>query len=89
MYAVGEDSQLSQPVTVDLSNLFPQLMIMKLTEMTLTANRDLSDLHRLHWNTETAADETFDAVPLEDYQVTLNPMEIHTYMVQYMPMPEA
>lgn len=44
--SAGEDSEYSKPVSVDLNNLFTNLVPTQVTEMTLTANRPASQLHR-------------------------------------------
>jgi hypothetical protein len=46
-FAVDEDAKLSQPVTVDLANILYQHKISGVTEMSLTANQPLSNVHRL------------------------------------------
>jgi hypothetical protein len=46
-FAVGEDAKLSQAVTVDLANILYKHTITGVTEMSLTANQPLSNVHRL------------------------------------------
>lgn len=83
LYAVGEDSVLSGPATVDLATLFADLKVASVEEMSLTANQPLSNVHRLQWKTE-------DAVPVPERDifptgapgpVTLNAMQIRTFML--------
>jgi hypothetical protein len=52
LFAVNEDPVLSQNATVDIGTLFVNLQPVAVSEMTLTANRPIGDLHRLKWNTE-------------------------------------
>jgi lysosomal alpha-mannosidase len=51
-FELNEDETYSQPVKVDLQVLFKSLgTITNLTELTLSANLPLSQLHRLDWMT--------------------------------------
>jgi hypothetical protein len=71
---------------VDLNTLFPGLQLISATEMTLTANQPLSELNRLTWKT-TGSNEEFmnNGFDLDDYEITLNPMETRTFLVRYQP----
>jgi len=42
LFAMNEDPVLSKPVSIDLSKLFARVQIAKITETTLSANKDLS-----------------------------------------------
>lgn len=51
---MNEDSELSQPATIDLADLFSPINIDSLKEMTLSTMKRKSDLRRLDW---TAGDD--------------------------------
>lgn len=51
---MNEDSELSQPATIDLADLFSPIGIDSLKEMTLSTMKRKSNLHRLDW---TAGDD--------------------------------
>jgi len=97
LYAVDEDPILSQPAVVDLDLLFPDLQIIKITEMTLSANQAKSDLHRLQWKYASDRLQRNSLVSGEDHshpnnrqelsaaahQIQLNPMQIRSFIVRY------
>ncbi|KAM3568690.1 hypothetical protein VYU27_009189, partial [Nannochloropsis oceanica] len=85
-FAVGEDQELSQPVTVDLASLFPHHTLASSVELTLSAGQPKSQLSRLAWQTThgqaMAGREGGKEGGKEDGRmVTLNPMEIRTFEV--------
>ena len=52
-FELNEDEVYSQPVTIDLQTLFKSIgIIADTTELILSANLPLSDLHRLEWMTQ-------------------------------------
>ncbi len=55
-------------------------------EMTLSGNRPKSEEHRLQWKTLSLSGETeqYESVPLAGTLVTLQPMEIRTFVVRLM-----
>lgn len=61
-FAVGEDPKLSQPATVSLATLFSGLTVANVTELSLTANQPLSNVHRMTWKTKTTYDIDGNAV---------------------------
>eukprot|EP01119_Soliformovum_irregulare_P008936 TRINITY_DN2201_c3_g1_i1.p1 TRINITY_DN2201_c3_g1~~TRINITY_DN2201_c3_g1_i1.p1 ORF type:complete len:965 (+),score=294.76 TRINITY_DN2201_c3_g1_i1:158-3052(+) len=84
VYAVGEDAVLSQPVTVELDTMFVNMKPVKVSEMTLTGNRPLSELNRLKWKTNVNDDLAEDQESsLDAFAVTLDAMEIRTFLVGY------
>jgi lysosomal alpha-mannosidase len=83
IYAANEDTTYSRPATVDLSNFFVNFDIISMSEMTLSANRPKSQLHRLKWNTKDNNQKVYEVK--ENFMVTLNPMEIKTYMIRLQP----
>jgi len=85
IFAVGEDSVYSAPATVDIAQLFKNLRVTNVVEMTLTGNRPLSEEKRLHWNTASVEDEVdYVRTPLQGTVVQLKPMEIRTFVVRFM-----
>lgn len=88
IFAVNEDATLSKPATVDLGSLFKDLTISSIREMSLTANTPVNDVHRLTWNTGSLQSKPF--VPSSatkataPYVITLQPMEIRTFLVRFM-----
>ena len=82
---LGEDSQYSQPVSIDVNQLFSDLKVTSMVEMTLTGNRPRSELKRLQWKTvslgEEEAVESLHYEPLQGTVVVLKPMEIRTFIV--------
>ena len=86
-FEVGEDPVYSQPVTVNLFALFSHIYLDSCTEMTLTANQPLANVHRLVWNTSTEGgprapfERTAEEIAQSSnaFTVTVNPMEIRTW----------
>jgi len=95
LYEAGE-SDLAQPVTVDLSEVFAEkgLKITGATETTLTANAPVNT-DRLQWKAEARNDEVravLDArselsfeerVPFSYPKVTIRPMEVRTFLAHF------
>jgi len=81
-FAVGEDPTLSQPVTVDLSNLFSKLKINSIKEVSLTTNQDVKDMKPFAWNVagNTNKNEVSAEVPFDGVSVTIDPMDIRTFI---------
>ncbi|XP_044540961.1 lysosomal alpha-mannosidase-like [Gracilinanus agilis] len=72
---------LSQPVTVDLQDLFSAFTISRLEETTLAADQLLSKASRLQWRTSTGGPARPQPAPfLDPSAVTLQPMEIRTFL---------
>lgn len=66
-FELNEDALYSQPVTLDLQNLFRSIgTITDLTELILTANLPVSDLHRLDWMTNNGQLSHHDASGEQD-----------------------
>ncbi|XP_052266836.1 lysosomal alpha-mannosidase-like isoform X2 [Dreissena polymorpha] len=90
-YEKGEDAELSQPVSVNIQDLFVPFSIVGAEELTLGANLALSDLNRLQWQAKDQyvrdkEDKIYKVekrVPLSSAldPVMLNPMEIRTLQV--------
>lgn len=86
-----EDPELSAPVRFNLNDVFANSDI-DLKELTLSANQFAEDLKRLHFRAETLDffDPATDA-PVKsssvspDMEITLNPMEIKTFVMLLNP----
>lgn len=81
----GEDADLSKPVIVNLQGLFTPFEIKTIQETTLGANQWLDKNERLEFE---ATDEIRKngkratiVKALDDYQITLNPMQIRTFII--------
>jgi len=88
-YQQKESQTLSKPVTVDLKDLFVPFVVTQAVETTLTATNDVSYLKtRLQWksNSDTNRFEP-KRVELndEDLTLTLNPIEIRTFIITVKP----
>ncbi|XP_075403812.1 lysosomal alpha-mannosidase [Tenrec ecaudatus] len=79
-FAVGEDRNLSSPVTLDLQNLFSTFTITRLQETTLAANQLRTHASRLKWTTNKGpATQSMPSLP-DPTAITLQPMEIRTFL---------
>jgi lysosomal alpha-mannosidase len=83
-----EDSELSQPVTVDLSDFFHPFKILSLVELGLAGNVPVSDISsgRLQWKTNALHPNVRSLDVLKDRftngtVITLKPMDIRTFNV--------
>ncbi|XP_052022231.1 lysosomal alpha-mannosidase isoform X2 [Apodemus sylvaticus] len=79
-FAVKEDHNLSSPVTLNVENLFQTFTIVYLQETTLAANQPLSRASRLKWMTNTGPISYPAPSTLDPTSVTLQPMEIRTFL---------
>ncbi|XP_066449799.1 lysosomal alpha-mannosidase [Eleutherodactylus coqui] len=82
-----ESSNYSQPVTVNLQELFSTLSLSEVEEMTLSANLPKSKMNRMQWRADGASDLPREdaSLFLDPTNITLKPMEIRTFLatVQY------
>lgn len=83
LYAVGDDPTLSVPVSVNLGALFRNLIITSIVEMQLTGVRPWSEVSRIQWRTTQPDNPPRLHQPLEGLTVTLQPLEIRTFLVQF------
>ncbi|XP_032991035.1 lysosomal alpha-mannosidase isoform X1 [Rhinolophus ferrumequinum] len=81
-FAVGEDmvGNLSSPVTLDLRDLFSTFTITDLKETTLAANQLRASASRLQWTPSTGPTPKPSPSRLDPASVTLQPMEIRTFL---------
>ncbi|XP_078216791.1 lysosomal alpha-mannosidase isoform X7 [Callithrix jacchus] len=81
-FAVGEDSgrNLSAPVTLNLRDLFSTFTITRLQETTLVANQLREAASRLKWTTNTGPAPNQTPYQLDPANITLQPMEIRTFL---------
>ncbi len=92
LYALGEDAVLSAPVNVSLASLFTDMRITHATEQNLRANQDVSASTPLPWKVQgegaqppTRLQEWAATPPSgEQLTVTLQPMDIRTFLVQFV-----
>ncbi|XP_063974588.1 lysosomal alpha-mannosidase isoform X1 [Diachasmimorpha longicaudata] len=94
LYEIGEAGQLSQPVEVNITDLFADFDVVAVRETTLGGNQWIEDQDRLQWTSETN-----EVLPdLEDFKVQvevldgavnvlLKPMEIRTFVVRFKSPP--
>ena len=83
-YQKNEDNNLSKSVTLNLKNLFKQFTIENAIEMTLGANEKLSQAERLLFKTNHSSKGKIQfnsRLNTETMQITLNPMEIITLII--------
>jgi lysosomal alpha-mannosidase len=86
-YEKEEDSLLSQPVTINLEQVFANLFKIKaVQELALGANMDVDELNqRLKWNLENSFKEistkTSNVKTISDYEFTFEPMQIRTFKI--------
>jgi hypothetical protein len=86
-----EDPELSKPVRFNLGDVFPGNDIV-LREVSLSGNQWIEDFQRLHFKAEFSefsddfANKTMNAkASLDDLEITLNPMEIRTFIMTLYP----
>lgn len=80
---MDEDSRLSKPVSVDISALFVNLSFTKVEEVSLTGVLPVNELQLPRWNGQ--ADRQRSVADMfgssNAFVVTLNPMDIKTFIV--------
>ncbi|XP_014487574.1 PREDICTED: lysosomal alpha-mannosidase isoform X1 [Dinoponera quadriceps] len=88
LFEAGEAQQMSQPVEVNIQDLFSTFSILSIEETALGANQRLSDMNRMKWEAETndvlqEAEENVQPVQIQDNvtNVLLKPMEIRTFIL--------
>jgi len=88
-FGVGEDSVLSQPVTVDLAQLFAARFVpTSITEVSLTNNQTPEDIvnGKLKWNIRNDNEDRSNKQPryqMDGTKITLQPAQIRTFVFSY------
>jgi len=82
IFSSDEPAPLSQPVTLDIANLFQDFSVTQIEEASLTANKLRSSVQRLTWKASEAQPPKYQFSPLRGSLVTLRPMEIRTFILQ-------
>ena len=80
----GEDSELSKPVTFNLTQIFPGDFVF--SEVTLGGNQWIGDKSRLHFKQEGSelpedTKTTEGRKYLQNLEITMAPMEIRTFIM--------
>jgi len=86
LYGVGEDSELSKPVTINVDTLFTGRSIASMRETQLTGILDIDKVTTYNWRTtnDNPSDKGFPRVPdTPDFTVTLNPLDIRTWVINF------
>jgi lysosomal alpha-mannosidase len=83
VFEKGEDEVLSQPAVVNLRDLFTSFEITTVQETTLGANQWLEQNNRLQFSTKKNEKRATLVQALDDYQITLNPMQIRTFVIEF------
>jgi lysosomal alpha-mannosidase len=89
----NEDPELSKPARFNLNDVFPGNDI-DLKEVSLSGNQWIEDFGRLHFKAESQSEyftSQKDSIkyspshPVKDSEITLNPMEIRTFIMTLTP----
>ncbi|XP_030940377.1 probable alpha-mannosidase At5g13980 isoform X2 [Quercus lobata] len=91
LYEVGEDKDLSVMTSVELKKVFPNKKIKKITETSLSANQERTEMERkrLVWKVEGSSEEEEPKVvrggPIDPAKLVVNlaPMEIRTFIIEF------
>ncbi|KAK4747701.1 hypothetical protein SAY87_014287 [Trapa incisa] len=88
LYEIGEDEEYSATASVELKRLFPNRKIVKVTETSLSANQERTEMEnrRLKWKAMETASETEvkrgGTVNPVKLVVELAPMEVRTFIIE-------
>ncbi|MCL7038410.1 hypothetical protein MKW94_014475 [Papaver nudicaule] len=89
LYEMGEDKDLSAMARVELKKVFPHKKIGKVTEMSLSANQERTEMEkkRLVWRTEGSKVKSKavkgGALDPAELVIELGPMEIRTFNIDF------
>ncbi|KAI9121310.1 hypothetical protein K1719_008343 [Acacia pycnantha] len=92
LYEIGEDKDYSIMASVELKKLFPNKKIIKVTEMSLSANQERAEMEkkRLEWKVQGSSEEhkLVRGGPVDPAKllVELAPMEIRTFLLDFDPL---
>jgi len=82
-FGVQEDPVYSRPATVDLEQLFSNLKLVDVKEVSLTANQPAENIKTLNWRVkgENALENmnVYEIEPFNGRAVTINPLDIRTF----------
>eukprot|EP01090_Pellita_catalonica_P022918 TRINITY_DN9107_c0_g1_i1.p1 TRINITY_DN9107_c0_g1~~TRINITY_DN9107_c0_g1_i1.p1 ORF type:complete len:992 (+),score=187.74 TRINITY_DN9107_c0_g1_i1:420-2978(+) len=89
IFSVGEDPVWSKDATVDLAAIFSDLQIESLHEVSLTTVIPIEDLRRYTWKIDGESgtkngEEKWHVTPIKDFNITLKPMEIRSFIVNFL-----
>lgn len=92
LFEAGESTQYSQPVDLNIKDLFSTFDILSIEETTLGGNQWLKDVNRMQWQYDTNnvlqdQEENVQPVQIEGdvINVVLKPMEIRTFILKVSP----
>ncbi|XP_057730935.1 probable alpha-mannosidase At5g13980 [Arachis stenosperma] len=89
LYEVGEDKYLSAKATVELKKVFHNKQVIKISEMSLSANQERAEMERkrLAWQVKGSTQEPHISrggpVDPQKLVVELAPMEIRTFIISF------
>ncbi|KAL1347181.1 probable alpha-mannosidase At5g13980 isoform X2 [Arachis hypogaea] len=89
LYEVGEDKYLSAKATVELKKVFHNKQVIKISEMSLSANQERAEMERkrLAWKVKGSTQEPHISrggpVDPQKLVVELAPMEIRTFIISF------
>lgn len=83
----GEDTELSKPIRFTLDDLFENFEIDDMREVSLSANQFVEDIDRLHFTTDNqqTKSQQKDSSVKDTLEVTLEPMQIRTFLISLNP----
>ncbi|CAO1353625.1 unnamed protein product [Diamesa tonsa] len=81
----GEDPELSKPVRFSLDDLFTGFEIDDMREVSLSANQFVEDMDRLHFTTDNQEAKPQKNPTVSNFEVTLEPMQIRTFIMSLNP----
>jgi lysosomal alpha-mannosidase len=97
LFGVGEDKVFSSAASVDISSLFSEFVPVEIIEMNLSGNQPLNQVKRYSWNAGSSESSSFyefsapsssfseRSVNASPYNIKLNPMQIRTFLVRFVP----
>ena len=83
----GEDTELSKAVRFSIDDLFTGFEIVDMRELSLSANQFFEDIDRLHFTTDNnqQTKQQQKNASAKDSEVTLEPMQIRTFIFSLNP----